>query len=133
RAFLAPKTTRNRRFTISFLVEIECIKELYCISDHNFRCFSWSTKYENIPVSGGSDITLENAKKVRNFFSSCDNETVVIHCRSANRNGAIMALAAFAFDGKNSEEAISIGKDWGLEKLESKVRSEFEHMSSTKH
>ncbi len=92
----------------------------------------YKVKYENIPVAGVTDITFENAEKVRSFFSNRDNETVIIHCKSANRNGAMMALAAFACDGKDEEQAISIGKSWGLTKLESKVKAVIVHKRSMK-
>ncbi|RYV00929.1 hypothetical protein SOPP22_19250 [Shewanella sp. OPT22] len=79
--------------------------------------------YENLPISGAKDVTFENAEKVKSFFLNHYNDTIVIHCRSANRNGAMMALAAFAFDDKNVDQAVSIGKNWGLKGLEDTVRA----------
>jgi uncharacterized protein (TIGR01244 family) len=82
-------------------------------------------RYSNLPLRGASDLTKEN---VATFDEMLRNAKlpVLVHCASGNRVGAIAALRAAWIDGKSVEEAIVIGKQWGLKGLEPQVRERIE-------
>lgn len=78
--------------------------------------------YSNLPLAGAADLTLENV----HAFDALMRESarpVLVHCASGNRVGAMAALRAAWIDGKPLEEAVAIGKAWGLTGLESEVRA----------
>ena len=80
-------------------------------------------KYACIPVKGPQDLTPASARKLADLVQDCDNHPILVHCRSANRVGALFALKAFWFEGKSAEEAINIGKSAGLTMLEDGVKN----------
>ena len=45
-----------------------------------------------------------------------------MHCASGNRVGALMAISSVELDGATVEDAIAVGKAWGLTRLEGRVR-----------
>jgi hypothetical protein len=49
-----------------------------------------------------------------------------VHCASSNRVGAMAALRAAWIDGRPTEEALQIGRAWGLKSLEPTVRARLE-------
>ena len=71
-----------------------------------------------------SDITYEKAAALDELLSSYD-EPVLVHCGSANRVGALLALRASA-NGADDEAAIQAGRRAGLTsaELEALVREE---------
>jgi len=80
--------------------------------------------YVPLPV-GREDITFETAKALDELLASND-EPVLVHCRSANRVGALLALRASA-NGADDKAAIEAGRRAGLTsaELEALVREEF--------
>ena len=84
---------------------------------------SLGMKYINIPVKGPQDLTVTNAKQLAELVQDCENHPMLVHCRSANRVGALFALKAFWFDNKSEQEAIAIGKSAGLTMLEEGVKN----------
>ena len=81
--------------------------------------------YSNLPLRGAADLTRENAAIFDEMLRNAKHP-VLVHCASGNRVGAIAALRAAAIEGKSVEEAISIGKQWGLKALEPQVRERLE-------
>lgn len=77
--------------------------------------------YSNLPVSGPMDLTDENVRAFDQLLRESDRP-VLVHCSSGNRVGAMAALRAAWIGGKSVEEAIAIGKAWGLTRLEPEVR-----------
>ncbi|MCF6323861.1 MAG: protein tyrosine phosphatase family protein [Gammaproteobacteria bacterium] len=77
--------------------------------------------YYNVPISGIQEMTIENIKLVDKLLKQIGNEPVLLHCSSGNRVGAVMALSAAWLKGASHEEAIAIGKRWGLTKLQPRV------------
>jgi len=63
--------------------------------------------YVPLPV-GREDITFETAKALDELLASYD-EPVLVHCRSANRVGALLALRASA-NGADDKAAIEAGR-----------------------
>ena len=78
-------------------------------------------EYFNISISGAQDINFENSEKVMALLNSTTSG-VYLHCASANRVGALLALNATK-KGASLEEAMSIGKASGLSSLEKHVQS----------
>lgn len=75
--------------------------------------------YLSLPIDRDG-ITFENAAALDKLLGGV-NGPVVLHCGSANRVGALLALRASA-NGLDDEAAIELGKSAGLESLEQKVR-----------
>lgn len=77
--------------------------------------------YSNLPISGAKDLTRENVIAFDRLLRNADRP-VLVHCASGNRVGAMAALRAAWVEGKSEEDAIAIGKSWGLKGLEPQVR-----------
>jgi uncharacterized protein (TIGR01244 family) len=75
--------------------------------------------YVSVPIDYGG-ISFENAEVLDKLIASYD-EPILIHCASANRVGALLALRA-SQQGVDNEAAIEIGKRGGLTRLETQVR-----------
>lgn len=82
-------------------------------------------RYSNLPVEGASGLTLENVQAFDLLLRESDRP-VLVHCSSGNRVGAMAALRAAWIDGKTTEDAITIGKAWGLGGLEDEVREQID-------
>lgn len=77
--------------------------------------------YSNLPISGPADLTRENTLAFHDLLRMAQRP-VLVHCASGNRVGAMAALRAAWIEGKSEDEAIAIGKAWGLKSLEPQVR-----------
>ena len=76
--------------------------------------------YRQLPVAGAGDITAANALALWRLIDQAEG-TVVVHCASGNRVGALLALGA-AQHGMDTEAAIAFGKAAGLGNAEARVR-----------
>ena len=81
--------------------------------------------YVQLPIDDKSAISFENAKKLDELIGEHDGP-VLVHCGSANRVGALLALRA-SLDGADDETAIEVGKEAGLTRLEGVVRETLEN------
>lgn len=79
--------------------------------------------YYHIPVQSKADITIENATKLQSLLNEHQQQTTLLHCASSNRVGALVALYNAITLKKPIDEAVEIGKLWGLKSLEGVVRS----------
>lgn len=77
--------------------------------------------YSNLPLRGAVDLTRENVIAFDALVRTA-KRPVLVHCASGNRVGAMAALRAAWVEGKPADEAIDIGKAWGLKGLEAEVR-----------
>lgn len=81
--------------------------------------------YYQIPISGGDDLTRENVAEFHRLLNrpqgSESNAKVLMHCASSNRVGAMMALQAAWFEGASKEQALKLGRDYGLNGLAPQV------------
>lgn len=78
--------------------------------------------YSNLPLRGAVDLTPENVRAFDDMLGRA-TRPVLVHCASGNRVGAMVALRAAWIEGKPLEEAIEVGKAWGLKGLEADVRA----------
>ena len=72
--------------------------------------------YYWLPVAGAKDTTYENARALDELVAGIDGP-ILLHCRSGNRVGALLALSA-GKHGASDEEALQIGRKAGLTSLE---------------
>ena len=79
-------------------------------------------KYHAIPIKGAQSLTRENAEALDQILDQIGDAPVLLHCSSGNRVGALIALREAWINGKPNEDAIAIGKRWGLAALEPAVR-----------
>lgn len=76
-------------------------------------------RYVNVPVSGADDLTPETiARFSRELARARDDGAVLVHCASANRVGALLALDHGLTGGAPREEALALGRDGGMVSLE---------------
>lgn len=85
--------------------------------------------YSNLPISGASDLTRDNVHAFDALIRDAQRP-VLVHCASGNRVGAMAALRAAWVEGMAVDEAIAIGRQWGLKGLEDEVRRRIEAGSS---
>lgn len=69
-------------------------------------------EYFNIPIAGPADFTDDAVSQFRQLLVE-KGDSLLVHCASGNRVGAMFALAAAA-DGKSADEALQIGLAAGL-------------------
>ena len=74
--------------------------------------------YVLLPIGRG-DITFEKAAELRRVLDQYD-EPVLLHCGSANRVGALLALQEYAETG-DREASLDVGREAGLTGLEGAV------------
>lgn len=77
--------------------------------------------YENLPIRGPQDLTLENVQAFDRLLSASPRP-LLVRCASSNRVGAMAALRAAWIDGVPEEAALEEGRRWGLKGLEPAVR-----------
>lgn len=77
--------------------------------------------YSNLPLAGAPDLTPENVLAFDALLRDTERP-VLVHCASGNRVGAMAALRAAWVEGLPAEEAVEIGREWGLTGLEAEVR-----------
>ncbi len=70
--------------------------------------------YYNVPISGAADLTHDKVVLIDKLLRQIGDESVLLHCSSSNRVGAVMALRAAWLKGASTDQAIAIGQQWGL-------------------
>ncbi len=77
--------------------------------------------YVQIGVAGPNDLTADNARLLWQSLQ-VGSGTVLVHCSSGNRAGALLALAAQQAGGMTPQAALEFGKAAGLTRFEPVVR-----------
>jgi uncharacterized protein (TIGR01244 family) len=75
--------------------------------------------YVLFPI-GRDGITFESARNLDKLIADADGP-VLVHCGSANRVGALLALSK-SLDGADDESALEYGRQGGMTRLEGKVK-----------
>jgi uncharacterized protein (TIGR01244 family) len=83
-------------------------------------------EYHSIPIAGGDSLTLENARKLDEALQHAGKQPTLVHCSSANRVGALMALREAWVLGNPKDEALAVGERWGLTKLKDVVAAKLD-------
>lgn len=76
--------------------------------------------YVSLPIDGGPAVTFANAASLDDILAKFDGP-VLVHCKSGNRAGALLALRA-SLHGADDAAALALGRQAGLTKLEDVVR-----------
>lgn len=76
--------------------------------------------YVAFPIASEEAISFENARKLDELLQEYPGP-VLVHCASGNRVGALLALRA-SLDGADDEQALKLGREGGLTRLEDLVR-----------
>lgn len=79
-------------------------------------------KYVRLTVTGEADLDLASARALDALLDDAANLPAAIACSSGNRSGALLAVEGFWLDGLPAEEALELGLDAGLTRLEPSVR-----------
>ena len=79
-------------------------------------------RYVEIPVAGADGITDANARLLRDALAGA-NGPVLVHCASANRAGALLAVSEARYGGAAPEQAIALGRKAGMASTEARVRA----------
>ena len=76
-------------------------------------------RYVNVPVSGAADLTADTiACFSRELARARGDGAVLVHCASANRVGALLALDHGLTRGAPREDALALGREGGMVSLE---------------
>lgn len=70
--------------------------------------------YHNLPVGGPDGLTRSNVEQLDALLAAAGGRPVLVHCASGNRVGAMMALREAWLRGASPEEAMAVGRQWGL-------------------
>jgi uncharacterized protein (TIGR01244 family) len=79
-------------------------------------------RFVHLPVSGARDVNRKNAAALREILRDAEAQPVLVHCASGNRIGALFAVGASLFDGATVDNALELGRDAGLTRLEPATR-----------
>ena len=79
-------------------------------------------KYHHLPVATANDLTRSAAAELGRILGDKANLPILVHCGSGNRVGALFALRAAWIDGASTDDAIKLGQQYGLTKMEEDVR-----------
>lgn len=79
-------------------------------------------KYVRLTVTGEAELDLASARALDALLDDPANLPAAIACSSGNRSGALLAVEGFWLDGLPAEEALELGLDAGLTRLEPSVR-----------
>jgi len=78
--------------------------------------------YHPLPISGPADLTLAKAQALDTVLAAVGDAPTLIHCASSNRVGALMSLRAAWLHGQSADEALAIGRAYGLTAMEPLVQ-----------
>lgn len=79
-------------------------------------------EYYCIPIAGPQDLNADTVQQLHDLLVANADVHTLVHCATANRVGALIALRAAWLHDEPVDIAISAGQRWGLTKLEPVVR-----------
>lgn len=82
--------------------------------------------YESLPIASADDLNRANVERFDALLKKQQGQPSLVHCASSNRVGAMMALRAGWIQGQSTDQAIAVGKQWGLASLEPVVRKKLD-------
>lgn len=71
----------------------------------------------HIPVASADDLNQDSVELFDRALEHVGDEPAIVHCASGNRVGAMYALRAAWLQGEDTETALEIGREHGLEGL----------------
>ncbi len=106
------------------VVDLRTARENRGMDDEAAAVEALGMEYISLPIDGAEAVNFDNAAALSEVLARFD-EPVLVHCGSANRVGALLALGK-AQAGAEAEEAIAYGKAAGMTRLERRVREVLE-------
>lgn len=91
--------------------------------DEASRVRSLGLDYLGLPVRGKNGLTRENVAAFDALLARAGDRPLLVHCASGNRVGAMMALRERWQRGATPEQALAIGREWGMKSLELDVEA----------
>lgn len=79
-------------------------------------------QYISIPVAGADGINQSNARALHDALAPTHGSSVLVHCSSGNRAGALLALEQADFNGVPKAQALELGKKAGVTSLGAKLQ-----------
>jgi len=89
--------------------------------------------YTVLAIAGLPDLSANKVRQLDALMAQSPATPTLIHCASGNRVGALMALRAAWLQGKSIDDALDIGRRWGLTNIEAAVRLILERVATTKN
>lgn len=83
---------------------------------------SLGMRFFSLPVADESDLTVSKAWALHGILQGAGGGRTLLHCRSGNRVGALLALHAFHVRKRTRQDALLLGRRAGLTSSESHVR-----------
>jgi protein tyrosine phosphatase (PTP) superfamily phosphohydrolase (DUF442 family) len=83
-------------------------------------------EFDRLPIAGADALTRENVEALAELLQEGGDGPTLLYCGSSNRVGALLALKAYWLDGASAEDAVSIGREAGMTRLEDAVREAME-------
>jgi len=77
--------------------------------------------FVRLPVAGAEGLTRENVAALDRLLGEAADQPTVLYCASGGRVGAMLALRAYWMHGASAEEALALGREAGLTRLEPAV------------
>lgn len=79
--------------------------------------------YHCLPIASAQDLTLDAVRRFDQLLTEAKDASLLVHCASANRVGALFALRAAWLQGLSAEAALELGRQHGMTKLEVAVQA----------
>lgn len=79
--------------------------------------------YMHMPIADAADVTQAHARSLDAMIRDARPGKILIHCASANRVGALLALRAFYCQDASPADAMSCGISAGMMSLSSHVEA----------
>jgi protein tyrosine phosphatase (PTP) superfamily phosphohydrolase (DUF442 family) len=93
------------------------------VAEERAKAEQLGLSYVLLPIGDETTLSMPNIQAFADLLAEPEHAgTTIVHCKSGNRVGALFALRAFFIDKKPAEEALQIGLDTGLTRLEAPVR-----------
>ena len=78
--------------------------------------------YIHLPVAGADAMDRKTVQQFSDTLARAGKGPTMLHCGSGNRIGALFSLKAAWFDGQTAEDALALGLDRGMTRLEPAIR-----------
>lgn len=78
-------------------------------------------RYHHLPIAGPQDLNAHTVAMLDGLLAEIGDKPTVFHCASGNRVGALLALRAAWHQGKSVDEALEVGRNTGMTKIEPAV------------
>jgi protein tyrosine phosphatase (PTP) superfamily phosphohydrolase (DUF442 family) len=79
-------------------------------------------RYVSLPVPDLAAITPEAARRLGEILAAAHGAPVLVHCASANRAGALVALSLAQQRGLSPAQALELGRRAGMKSSEARLR-----------